>query len=47
MDKALELIKQFNAAGITGKTVRLNISTVWTWCGGKWIGRKNLYEPSI
>ena len=47
VDKALELIRQFNAAGITGKTVRLNIPTVWTWCSGRRIGQKNLCEPFI
>ena len=48
VDKALEIINQFNKDGIINKSIWLNMPTVWTFLeGSSRAGEKNLIEPMI
>jgi len=50
VEKATDLIREWNAAGVVDKVVRMNVPEVWTFkkdSGEHWAGRKVLQEPFI
>ena len=49
MNKALDIIKEWNSRNYIGKTIKLNIPAVWTFLSnsGPYAGTKALVEPFI
>lgn len=49
VDKALEIVTKFNAAGLVDMVVRVNIPEVWKFTegSGRWAGSMILQEPFI
>lgn len=50
VDKAIELVREFNNQDIVGSTIKMNRPEVWTFfphAGSDWAGRKTLTEPFI
>ena len=50
VEKATDLIREWNAAGVVDKVVRMDVPEVWTFTDGSgedWAGRKVLQEPFI
>jgi hypothetical protein len=48
VEKAIDIIQQFNQSGLINKHIRINRAAVWTFQPGSiWSGRKVLQEPFI
>lgn len=50
VDRALELINQFNQLNIVNKVIKINVPVVWRFaddCYDDWAGQKVLCEPFI
>lgn len=49
VDKAVQIVNQFNELNLVSKTVKVNVPEVWTFDDGprEWSGSKHLSEPFI
>ena len=49
VEKAIDIVSQFNQSNIIDKTIKVNRAEVWTFTdsSGSWSGRKSLTEPYI
>ena len=47
VDKAIEIVREFNNEDIFGKSIIINKATVWTGCSDSNRGHNSLVEPFI
>lgn len=49
VDKALDIVNQFNDMNMVNKEIKVNVPEIWTFdeAAGEWAGSRNLNEPFI